>query len=72
MVAAAQVLKLVREGAATLDLTEPAVEPDSRLTVAGTPHSGAKVDVVHDDVRESAEVTPRVRQMHARDAGSQR
>lgn len=64
VVAAAQVLELVREGAAALDLTELAVEPDPAVAIAGAPHTGTEVDVVDDDVRESAEIAPRARQVH--------
>ena len=60
-----QVLELVREGASSLDLPELAVEPDPRLAIARAPHTRAEVDVVDDDVREVAEATPRVREVHA-------
>lgn len=65
VVTAAQVFELVRESASPFDLTELAIEPDPGLSVTNTPHARVEVDVVHDDVREGAEVAPRVCQVHA-------
>lgn len=64
-VPSAQVLELVCESAPPLHLPEPTVKPDARLSIAGTPHAWAEFDVVDDDVREGAEVAPRVGPVHA-------
>lgn len=71
-VATAQVLELVGECASPLSLPEAPVEPDPRLTITDSPNTRAELDVVNDDVRESAEVAPRVGQVHARDVRSWR
>lgn len=65
MVTAAQVFELVRQSASPFDLPELPIEPDPRVAVTNPPHPRTEVDVMNDDVRESAKVAPRVRQVHA-------